>query len=559
MLSLLIPLAQAQTNPPDALIENALVADIPPEGFERIVDIIPSLIPEDLAVPDVSQEIERGGWTCLDDIWFDISNLNIGVEVVDADIVPQEGYLDFNVSLDVNLNDAINPFDLDYVVTFCVEYNCAAYVDPFQVDISSQIFFTVDDLNLDGINDLDVSFENFNYNYDLSSDDINVDDCALSVFEDILNFFGLSVFDLIIGIVEPEIENLVSDLVPTLETTMEEAFNQLSIQESVDLMGANLNISLEPEDIMVKPEGLRVQMNGSATTDTPARCIAGVDPNGSLATQSTLRPIGYAPTGVNGDVNVTIDDDFANQVLYQVWRTGALCQTIDAETFPIDTSILNLITGDAFVDLFPETSPLIIETVPLVPLEMNLNTQSDVAIDLTEMGLEFFADVDGRQTHILTLAMTTDIGVDIPFNAQTGDLTVTLDLDGDRVTPTLPYKEFTPNSEELITTSFIEQFDTILGIIDIDSLLGDLSFTLPSINGVGLTDLEFAATGQNNQDFGAFVSIGVVPYSGGCSDDEGSGCGGEGEGGCSSQGPIHPRLAMLLGVMCFGFIRRRSS
>ena len=160
LLPILIPIAQAQTNPPDALIENALVADIPPDGFQRIVDIIPSLIPLELSVPDVVEEIERGG-SCLNDIWFEISNLNIGVEVVDANIIPQDGYLDFNVSLDVNLNDATNPFDLDYVVTFCVEYNCDAWVDPFQVDLSSQILFTDDDLNLDGVNDLDVSFESF--------------------------------------------------------------------------------------------------------------------------------------------------------------------------------------------------------------------------------------------------------------------------------------------------------------------------------------------------------------------------------------------------------------
>ena len=36
----------------------------------------------------------------------------------------------------------------------------------------------------------------------------------------------------------------------------------------------------------------------------------------------------------------------------------------------------------------------------------------------------------------------------------------------------------------------MEQFDTILGLIDIESLLGDLVFTLPSINGAGLDSLK---------------------------------------------------------------------
>ena len=176
------------------------------------------------------------------------------------------------------------------------------------------------------------------------------------------------------------------ELVPTLEETIEDAFNQLSIQESIEFEGSTLDIALSPEDIAIKSEGLRVQMNGSATTGAGADCISAFDPNGSLATPTTLRNIGYKPPGVSGDVLVTIDDDFANQILYSAWRSGVLCQTIDASTFPIDTSILNLITGDAFVDLFPETSPLVIQTKPSVPLEINMATASDVGIDVEDSG-----------------------------------------------------------------------------------------------------------------------------------------------------------------------------
>ena len=554
-LSLICATASANTNPPDAIIEDALVVDIPPDGFDRIVNIIPELVPLEIPVEALSEDIERGG-SCVNDIWFDIANLNIGIEVVDASIVPQDGYLDFNVSLDVNVNDALNPFLLDYMLSLCIEYNCQGYVDPFQVDITSQIYLNIDDLNLDGVNDLDASFENFAYSYDLASEDINVENCALAVFENVLNWFGLSIFDLIISIVEPIIEETVSDLVPTLEETIEDAFNQFSIDQTVDLMGTPLNLYLAPEEILIKSEGLRVLLDGAANTDSSADCINAYDPNGSLATASTLRPIGYAPNGVSGDVLATVDDDFLNQVLYHAWRSGILCQTIDASTFPIDTGILNLLTGDAFVELFPDTQALIIETAPVNPLLLNMATQSDVAVDVDELGLNFFAEVDGRQTRVLSLGITTDVGVDVPFNAQTGDLAIELDLSGERVTPSLPYNEFLPDSADLIETSFVEQFDTILGLIDIESLLGDLAFTLPSFNGVGLNALEIAPTGQNNQDLGAFVGVGSVPYSGGCaSEDDSTGC----EGGCSSQNSGTPRVALLISLLFFGLIRRRAT
>jgi len=543
---------EAGVNPPDAEIENALVVDIPPDGFSKIVEIIPSLIPLDIPIDPISEGVDGGG--CWTDVWVELNNLNIGVGVADADIVPKSGHLDFSVALDVNINDAINPLELDYAFIGC--HNCVGYVDPFQVDVAAQIILDVADLDGDGINELNASFENFTYNYELASEDINLDNCAIASFESVLNFFGLSVFDLVLGIVEPTIEELVVELVPELEQTIEDAFNQLSIQETVDLQGTTLEIAIAPEDIQVKEEGLRVQMNGSATTGDGADCIAAFDPNGSLATPTTLRNIGYKPPGVNGDVLVTVDDDFVNQALYSAWRAGILCQTIDANTFPIDTSILNLITGDAFVDLFPETSALVIQTKPTTPLELNMGTAADLAIDVEELGLDFFAEVDGRQTRILTMGINTDVGVNIPFNNQTGDLAIDIDLNGNRVDPTLPYNEFLPDSADLIKDSFIDQFDTILGLIDIESLVGDFAFTLPSFNGVGLAELDFAGTGQNSEDFGAFASVGVVPYTG-------AGCGGEGDagcgGGCSSNGRSTPRIALLIGVLMFGLVRRRPN
>ena len=105
--------------------------------------------------------------------------------------------------------------------------------------------------------------------------------------------------------------------------------------------------------------------------------------------------------------------------------------------------------------------------------------------------------------------------------------------------------------------SFLEQFDTILGLIDIDSLIGDLAFTLPAINGAGLSDLEFAGTGQNSADVGAFASVGVVPYT------TGTGCGEEGDAGAKKDVlamVAHlPKLPLLIGVLMFGLVRRRPN
>ena len=79
--------------------------------------------------------------------------------------------------------------------------------------------------------------KNFSYNYDLTSNDINVNNCALSTFEDVLNFFGVSIFDLVLGIVEPTIEGLVVELVPTLKKRLKMPSINSVFKESIELKG----------------------------------------------------------------------------------------------------------------------------------------------------------------------------------------------------------------------------------------------------------------------------------------------------------------------------------
>ena len=552
--------AHAQLNPPTAEITNALVVDVPPSGFDKIVELIPSLIPLEIAVPD--QYFEGGlGWGCFVDVWFNISNMFINATVVDAEIIPRDGYLDFRVSLDVAINDSINPFGLDYELT-CIEYNCEGYVNPFRVDVSAQIALVVADTNGDGINDLDAQFNNFAYNYNIQGTDINIENCALGTFEDVLNIFGWSIFDLIINLAGSSIEGAISDLVPTLETTLEDAFSQLTINQTVALGEAELDILIAPENIQIKPDGLRLQMNGGAHSSQVSECVTAFDPNGSLATPSNLQNIGTLGTGISrADFIANVDDDFANQALYSVWRTGLLCLTVDQNTFALDTSILNLLTGDAFVELFPETKPMVIQTVPSTPPTLNVSTRDDLAVHVENLGLDFFATVDDRKTRITNIGLYTDVGVNVPFNGQTGELSVDIILDSDRITPVVNYNEFYPDRSTDIENTFVSQFDTILNLIDIPSMIGDLSFALPSINGVGLSSLQFASAGLHQDNLGVYATLDTVPYtSAGCA---GGGCGGG--TGCSTtpndsfaSSVFNTPFAIFFGLVGFALIRRRE-
>lgn len=555
MLYFLIGTALAN-HPPGTTIEDALIADIPPSGFEGITDFIPALLPSALPVDGISEGYDGLFGQCwLGGASIDVSGIEVALEILNSAIIPQDGYLDLDITILVSLNDPSNPFALQTSLE-CIDSTCDGYVEPFEANVQAQVYLYVDDLDGDGNTELDVVIENMNFDYALGSEDINLDGCAIGTIEDILNVFGLSIYDLVLDLAGPELESAVTDIIPELETTIEEAFSQANINESVDLNGSELLISLNPADVLIKPEGLRIAFDGSATSEAAADCVAAFDPNASLSTDDGLPGIAAIPNGVNPSFHMAAlaSDDFLNQALYTVWRSGVLCYTIDSDTFPLDTSILNLLSEDAFTELFPETEAMVIVTEPKSPPTLNMSTASDIAIDVEELGLGFFAELDHRQTKIMTAALTTDVGIDIDLDQTTGIAGVLIDLDPNRIDVSISQNEFLLGQDQSLATSVTNQLDTVLGLVDIESLVGDLSFPLPSVEGLGLLSLEIAGAGNNETDIGGFATLGVVPYNTGCEDSGTEGC----SGGCAAGSTGNSR-GLLASVLLLGILIRRRN
>ena len=123
----------------------------------------------------------------------------------------------------------------------------------------------------------------------MSGDDINLDSCAIGTIEDILNFIGLSIYDLVLDLAGPELESAVGDFIPEFETTIEDAPAEADINETVDLDGSELLINLSPSDANISPEGLRISVDGSVSSETEADCVSAYDPGGSLSPSQPTR------------------------------------------------------------------------------------------------------------------------------------------------------------------------------------------------------------------------------------------------------------------------------
>ena len=129
-----------------------------------------------------------------------------------------------------------------------------------------------------------------------------------------------------------------------------------------------------------------------------------------------------------------IGDEFINQALRLV--AGLLCQTVVEDgSLPIgiNTSLLDIIAPGYFAELFPTTEPLIIETRPAAAPEAYADGPNDINVALDDLGLDFYAGLDGRMTRVVGLDMDSDIGVNTTFDSTTGELGITVALTSDDI------------------------------------------------------------------------------------------------------------------------------
>ena len=543
--------AHAGSWAPGTEINPAGAVDITPEGLDAVTAILPAFVPSRIDIDDVSD------WpgSCFFNVGYGISGLWVGVQIQDASITPQNGVLLFEADLLVNVNDNSDPFSLEYDLS-CISGSCEAWVTPFPVHISTTIGLGVV-TNGDGTRSLDASVGTITVDYGLSGDNLDSSDC--STILDIADTLGL--IDTLIDQVTGPLQDTIDSLAPTIETTIEDAFASANISQDLDLNGVTAHITLSPSDVTISPSGVRVNLAGSVVADA-ADCVSAWDPGGSLATPSGLPTLGEAPSGVDSPFHagLSLSDDFANQAVYALWRGGLLCYTVEpGGKIPLDTSILNLLTGQAFAELFPESQPLVLVTSPKKAPTVSYDGTHDVDINVEQLGIDMYAELDGRQARVISVELEGPIGADLAFDGATGNLGVNLDIAADNLTPSLGWNEFYPDQSETILAAFSSSFGSLVEQL-IGGLIPDIAFALPSMSGVGLQELDVAPTGSNLDWLGAYAWIGAVTYGdgssgcGSCGGDTGSDC----SGGCSSQGPLPPYAPALLVLgVAVGLRRRR--
>ncbi|MBW2254391.1 MAG: hypothetical protein JRI25_07320, partial [Deltaproteobacteria bacterium] len=532
--SLLFPATSRAEWPSGQTFTDGATLDVTPEGFDALSDAIPTLVPSYISLPTDTYgynvyEADYGTccdpifgwicWTCWEYV-FAIWNGWASIQLDDVTLQPEDGFLALSANATIALNRSWDPMKVygyveaginDLGISLSIDQQCDAWTDAIAVGLSASVYLEVR-TGPDG-RYLDVTIPRMNWDTDLGGDDLHLDDCFLGELIDFIQgvggVFGFDPIGEIIGLLEDQIDAQIQSLIPDIEGLIEDAFAQARVEESVDIAGTVLDIALQPYDIQVTPSGARLAMSGSFAAE-PHPCVADYGITGSLETAGTLQPIGVAPAGVTAPhhIGAMVSDDFVNSGLFAAWNAGLLCYDLqETETLPINTALLTLLSRDAYGELFPSAAPMIISTSPHLPPEAFPTGSHDFNVEIRDLGLDIYAELDYRMARILGNELEADAGLDFDFDTTTGELTIDVTFDADDIRNAITYNEIAPAYTDQLEDAFGSLLETLLTPL-LGDLLTDITFPVPSFVGFGVQDLEYAATGPQEDFFGLFGLVG---------------------------------------------------
>lgn len=555
----------------------ALYVDLTVQGFDQVEPIASAVLPPTIPIELPSQQGSLFDIGLVGAEYFiGLNNFYVVPTIETADIVPQQDRLDITLQLDVSLsapNDpAVIELDVDADVLFdlisiddAISEDCNIYTTrPIPVTATTTLGLEVDKdrfgdviFDVDGNIALDATLGDIELNIGLTPGTLAIEDCLVGdIVEFVLDVGFGSVEEFLLAEIEPIIDEEVAAVVGDLEPQIEDAFDALVIGDSLDLLGTSLDFEVYPRDFFLSPDGMRLEMAGVFQTGEMAHpCVSAYDTGFSLQTLPPVDPrypaLEDQPLVFPHHVGIMVNDDWLNQALYATWRGGLLCQAIDADTLgdaapiALDTTLLNAMSANQFAVLFPDgedtpPAPLQLVTRPEAPPTLTMNGENTVDITLDQMGLDMYAELDGRFVRMVGYDLQANAGVDVDFDGGTGAIAAEILFDPEEISASLVFNDILPSADEQMSRGFSTLVQFAAPILT--DLLADSSieFELPSAVGIGLTSADVLGAGPIEDFAGVFGTVGLVPYGDaattGCDlfgSDSSSGC----DGGCNSAGP----------------------
>lgn len=583
MIALLLATASAETLPPGEEIERAAALHVTNGGFRHMGDAIEGLVPASFPIEDVSGE------TVCDDadanpLSYELDSTEIVLAAENVDIVTSEGRLDITLYLSIQSDPADLVIQGDCTFLTELDETCALKIK--ETSVVAHLGMTMELIDGEDGPTFDVIVED--PTVEMSPINNPLSDCVLADAVDFLLIDDeAGITNILMAFVEPELVGLGAEL----EVTIEDALNQTVIDTEFSLGEADLALSLYPTMLELDDAGLILGLGGTVTPSQLSDCVPASD--GSEFANADWPDFDETAweTSLDYDAGLFLSKGYIDHILWNVYASGGLCLDVAelaGDTLTLETELFGPIFGDEFGALFPESQPIGLDAKPTQPPTIAFDDDTpEIALVLEDFGLDFSAELDGRDTRLFQVGLNLDVGID-PGLSPT-EFAPAILIDPDQIDYTEPYNELLPAGFSAGLADFLPtiltQFlpDDVLPIIALPDFYGlglETVFWVPDDEGewqggfmlidvAGVTPMEIpgcqggslGCDGEESPDFNAMLGC---DESGGCGD---SGCSGDSCSGdsCSSSGcSVHakPRLPSRFWILSFlgalGLMRRRT-
>jgi hypothetical protein len=581
--------ARAQDAPPAAHdIESAAALHVSTEGFRTLGQAIKAVLPTGITATGLSGEFDCGDLGDDDDsssgddddsasaASLQYSSQDIVINISPDEVVVQPTDDRILISLTMTLWSEPAEITLDGTCLIELSEVCTLSLQPtaLNIDISMQMALT------DGA--ISAQVESMSFSHGNFGNPIETG-CLLGDVLDTLQSYNVDLIGEVLGDV---LDGQVAELETQLEDALGSLTGALAIEQQLDLLGAQIDVSLSPNTLDLSDTGLLLGFGARVSTPAYGSCVPH---EGAYQLTSHDMP---ALTGLLADstheyhLGMHINEDFANQFLYAAWQGGALCINLEELSgFEITTDYLSLVEGELVTELWPE------------PQRLDLRVEANEAPKISfvdephfdaDFELNTYSDELDRQTRFWALNLLANGTVGMSLDQGSLSIDLGFDLEQD-LGISVSYNEWLHPD---LARSFGELLpDLAAQVLDVETLAP--SFALPSFYGVSLGSLQMQSVGAN-QDYLALygwidptvvipMELGTIDLAGvgcgdtagggdivisgceseesgcadsGCSGDDGGGCD-SCDGGCSTARRVSPSTILLLLLPFLGAARRR--
>ncbi|MCO4769992.1 MAG: hypothetical protein KDA24_08155 [Deltaproteobacteria bacterium] len=391
-------------NPMGTPQEDGILARLNEGAIDTIEDLAGTLFdPQDIVNGLINQPLwSNSQQTCIN-IWpfgnqcvtwwslnAGVTSATLGNMVIDLDA--QNGYLDFFAS--------ISPFaigggiwgQLFPSVSFLnVNINLGMEASSNAAEIDSDVSLWVNSTN-------DIQVGMANTDVDLPGFSLQI--YGAGILGDVLNP--------VLGWLSPVLEALMEAVLPPviegqIPGLIEDALGDIDIAATIPLFGTDIDIEALPQDIDIDVDGMTIALESVATT-TPG-------PNAPTTLGSWNRSDYVVPTfPASPDFDLSMADNFVNQLLHAVWQAGVLDLTMDSSELGLDLADLQ--------DFLPLTE-ISFETMPLLPPVVGPASTGSGLLELGigDMMVNVYGDPGGTYGLMMQLAVTIEADADLSIDS----------------------------------------------------------------------------------------------------------------------------------------------